>query len=174
MGLEFRRGMVEDIVSLQELGLSAYGQHRSALTAENWEKFSAFLTTPDSYSNLLRMSTCFLCEVDQRIVGMAFIVSKGHPTDLFEADWSYIRMVGVDPGFSGRGIAKRLTQLCLEHAGRTGERYVALHTSEFMDAARHVYEGFGFKAVRSLMRYGAQYWIYLLELNCTPHDRLSH
>lgn len=105
---------------------------------------------------------------------MAFLVPNGRPTDLFDAAWSYIRMVGVDPGSTGNGIAKRLTTMCIDHAHRTGERYIALHTSEFMDAARHIYEGFGFKVVRSLTRYDKQYWIYLLDLNTDRNDRLSY
>ncbi len=159
---------------MQALGILSYGQHRGALDPESWEKFHAFISAPDTFTYLMSTSTCFLCSVDKHIVGMAFLVRKGHPTDMFEAHWSYLRMVGVDPEYAGRGIAKRLTTMCLDHARQTGERFVALHTSEFMDAARHIYEGFGFKVVRSLTRYDKQYWIYLLDLDNEQHDRLSH
>lgn len=150
----------------------AYGQHRPAMDEANWNKLHVFLSAPDTYTDLIDSAVCFVCETDARIVGMAFLVPKGKPMDLFEAGWSYIRMVGVDPACAGRGIAKQLTRMCLDHAQHTGERHVALHTAEFMDAARHIYEGFGFKMVRAFTRYDKPYGIYLLELNNDQHDRL--
>ena len=96
---------------------------------------------------------------------MAYVIPKGNPTDIFQEDWSYIRMVGVNPNYNGNGIGKRLTQLCIDHAKETGENVVALHTSEFMDAARHIYESMGFKQIRELEpRLGKRYWLYQLEL----------
>ncbi len=174
MPLTYRTGTLADAEALQALGLRSYARYRSALTPANWKKFHAFMPAPDTYTQLVHSSTCFVCERDAGIVGMAFLVPNGRPTDLFDAAWSYIRMLGVDPNFTENGIAKRLTAMCINHAHRTGERYIALHTSEFMDAARHIYEGFGFKVVRSLERYDKPYWIYLLDLNTDAHDRESH
>ncbi|MDX2173612.1 MAG: hypothetical protein SFY56_10845 [Bacteroidota bacterium] len=34
--------------------------------------------------------------------------------------------------------------MCIAHAKQNNEKTIALHTSEFMDAARHIYEGLGF------------------------------
>lgn len=59
-----------------------------------------------------------------------------NPTEIFDADWSYIRMVGVLPDYQGKGIAKQLTQFCIEYAKQSKEKVIALHTSEFMNAAR--------------------------------------
>jgi ribosomal protein S18 acetylase RimI-like enzyme len=74
-------------------------------------------------------------------------------------------MVGVHPDYSGRGICRALMELCLNHAKHTNEKIVALHTSEFMDAARHIYQSMGFKVIRDLpLRFGKQYWLYTLEI----------
>ncbi len=173
MNLTFRKGTPEDKAKLQALGVLSYSQHQSALTPENWHKFNSFMSNPETYTYLMNTSTCFLCEHEDKIIGMAFFVSKGHPTEMFEAEWSYIRMVAVNPDFGGRGIAKRLTQICLDFARETKESFVALHTSEFMNAARHIYEGFGFKIVRELTRYDKKYWIYLLDIK-TPYSALSY
>ena len=95
---------------------------------------------------------------------MAFLVPKGNPTIIFQADWSYIRMVGVNPNFACKGIGKRLTQMCIDFAKNSNEAVIALHTSEFMNAARHIYESLGFKRSRELdSRYGKRYWLYKLE-----------
>lgn len=160
----YRRGDVSDRDKLQALGILAYGQYKEEMTPENWAKYNGFMSAPETFEYLMETSTCFLCESEGEIVGMAFLVSSGHPTTMFEAEWSYIRMVAVHPDYSGRGIAKILTQQCIEYAISTNEKYVALHTSEFMSAARHIYESLGFTIHKELeLRYGKRYWIYILE-----------
>jgi ribosomal protein S18 acetylase RimI-like enzyme len=113
----------------------------------------------------MESSASFICEADGELVGMAFLVSKGNPNDIFEAGWSYVRMVGVNPKYAGKGIGKKLSQMCIDYAIETHEDFIALHTSEFMDAARHVYENLGFKKLREIdTRFGKRYWIYILDL----------
>jgi ribosomal protein S18 acetylase RimI-like enzyme len=74
-------------------------------------------------------------------------------------------MVGVDPTYGGKGIAQTLTEMCVDHAKTLNEKTIALHTSEFMDAARHIYEKNGFKRTQEIEpRYGKRYWLYRLEL----------
>ena len=97
---------------------------------------------------------------------MAFLIPSGNPTDIFQADWSYVRMVGVHHSYGGQGIGRQLMQLCIDQAKATHETTLALHTSEFMDAARHLYEQLGFTQLKELEpRYGKRYWLYLLELS---------
>jgi ribosomal protein S18 acetylase RimI-like enzyme len=172
MTLTFRKGTLKDKDKLQALGVLSYSQHQSAMTPENWNKYRSFMSNPETYTYLMSTSTCFLCERENEIIGMAFFVSNGNPTEMFEKEWSYIRMVGVNPYFGGKGIAKRLTQMCIDYAKETNERFVALHTSEFMNIARHIYENFGFKVIRELTRYDTKYWIYLLNIS-TKQNALS-
>ena len=172
MHLTYRTGNLQDKDDLQALGILSYGQHQHAMTPENWNKYNSFMSAPDTFTYLMGSSTCFLCETDQKIIGMAFLVPHGHPTDMFEDHWSYIRMVGVHPDFGGHGIARKLTQMCISYAIETNEKFVALHTSEFMHAARHIYESIGFRVVRELKRYDKQYFIYLLDLHSYDHDHL--
>ena len=170
MNLKFRNGTIKDKDKLQELGILSYSQHQQAMTPENWNKYSSFMSNPETFTYLMNTSTCFLCEYENEIIGMAFLVSNGHPTELFESEWSYIRMVGVHPDFGGNGIAKKLTQMCIDLPKETNESFVALHTSEFMNTARHIYESFGFQVVRELTRYEKKYWIYLLKLNVDENN----
>ena len=96
---------------------------------------------------------------------MAFIIPSENPWDIFKAEWSYIRMVGVNPKYQGQGIAKALTKMCIDHARQTNEKTIALHTSEFMDAARHIYESLGFKILQEIEpRLGKKYWLYTMDL----------
>lgn len=161
----FRDATIADIEELKMLGLNSFGQHKSQLTEENWEKLKAYLTGENTYPELLGKSRGFICVHKNAIVGMAFFLSSGNPTEVFQKDWSYMRMVGVNTAYGGKGIGKQLIQQCIAYAKETGEKAVALHTSEFMDAARHIYESMGFYQVRQLPdRLGKKYWLYLLEL----------
>ena len=161
----YRTASEADIPQLQKLGLNAYGQFQTILTEENWEKLKSILLSDQTYPELLSRSLCFVCEEHKEIIGMAFFISKGNPTDVFHADWSYVRMVGVHTAHSGKGIGKELMQRCVGQAVRTGENFIALHTSEFMEAARHIYEEMGFRQIKELeKRLGKIYWLYVKEL----------
>ncbi|MGZ3883541.1 MAG: GNAT family N-acetyltransferase [Bacteroidia bacterium] len=160
--LIYREGATDDVPQLKSLGLTSYSRLAADL---DWEAMKLFLEKDDLYHELLKTAYAFVCESAGVIVGMAYLVPHGNPTELFPAEWAYIRMVGVHPDYSGRGIAKQLTELCIEKARQTGEATIALHTSEVMRAARHIYENAGFKIEKAIPpRYGVPYHIYRLEL----------
>ena len=83
MKLKYRIGTFEDREQLQRLGLSSYGQFKNVLTEENWNKMNLFLTAESSYSDLLSKSKCFVCTTNEEIIGMAYLVPEGSPTEIF-------------------------------------------------------------------------------------------
>lgn len=160
-----------DIPLLIELGLSAYGEYAPFITTENLSKMKANIGNEDMWRGLLALARSFVCVHEGRIVGMAFLVPSGNAWDMFPAEWSYIRMVGVDPDYKGRGIARTLMKQCVAYARATNETVIALHTSERMHAARHIYEEMGFKILREIEpRLGMRYWLYTLDLNKEAKD----
>lgn len=164
--LKYRSGTISDVDQLQELGIVAYGQFQNALTPENWKIFNGNLINKQKFIDILNIAKCFVCLDNEKIIGVAYIIPSGNPTDLFKAEWSYIRMVGVDPKYRGHGIAKTLTKMCIDFAKQNNEKTIALHTSEFMDAARHIYESIGFKVLKEIPPlFGKKYWLYIYELN---------
>lgn len=56
-----------------------------------------------------------------------------------------IRILAVDPQVRGQGIGTRLTEECLRRARELKVPNIFLYTGEFMLAARHIYENFGFR-----------------------------
>lgn len=165
MNHTFRIGTTEDIPQLISLGLDSYGQYRNELTSENWKKMEDSLSSPQTYLDLLSSSTCFICELKGTIIGMAYIILSGNPTDIYQSNWSYIRFVGVHPNSKGLGIGKELIQKCINFALKNNETVIALHTSEMMHAARSIYKKAGFKLVRKLNpRFGKNYDLFLLQL----------
>lgn len=163
--LLYRQANTSDFIGLKALGKASYAEFSKVLSADNWAKMNGFLENDEFLLKLIKESTVFVCKNDQEIVGMIYLVPSGHPTELFKKEWSYIRFLGVNPNFRGLGIAKHLTDLCLEAAKANQEKFIALHTSEFMDAARSIYEKRGFQKIQEIEHFGKRYWIYLLELS---------
>ena len=165
MAFHFRQASISDSEQLRDLALLSYGQFEDVLSEKNWSILDKNLKSEDSYLRMLKIATCFVCEQEDQIIGVAYLVPSGNPTEIFDTNWSYIRMVGVDPDFRGQGIARDLTKMCIAYAKLAQEKIIALHTSEFMDAARHLYESLGFQKVRELDPiFGKRYWLYQLNL----------
>jgi len=165
----FRRGSVDDGVQLKELANIAYGQYAEVLGEEHWATMKRNINDEERFQFLLRRAAIFVCEDNGKIAGVAYLMPSGTPNPLFDERWSHIRMVGVRPEYGGMGIAKRLTIMCIDHARQTKETTIALHTSEFMNAARHIYESLGFKVLKDIgLIHGKQYWIYTLRITPSP------
>jgi GNAT superfamily N-acetyltransferase len=170
--LSYRVGNVSDLKQIKDLTLLAYMQFRNVISKENAEAWEATLGDENIYKELFKTAECFICELDGKIAGSAFLIPHGNPYKWFEPEWAYIRLVAVHPENEGRGIGKKLTQLCVESAKSCGESIIALHTSEFQHAARHIYESIGFKKQKDFVLYNKKYWIYTLQLksnNITYH-----
>ncbi len=162
--LTYRKANLSDFDQLKALGIASYSEFSKVLTSENWNKMNGFLQSEENLTNLIKQSTVFVCEKEPDIIGMIYLMPSGNPTELFQNNWSYIRFLGVHTDYRGNGIAQKLTDLCIQHAKETNEKYIALHTSEFMDAARAIYEKRGFKKTKEIEYLGKRYWIYLFEI----------
>jgi ribosomal protein S18 acetylase RimI-like enzyme len=161
----YRSATPRDIEQLKALGWASYGQYRQLLTPENAEILRQNIHNNKVWEDLISVSKSFVCDENGQIIGMAFIIPRGNPNELFDSGWSYIRMLGVDPSRQGLGIARKLTKMCIAHARNSNEKIIALHTSEIMPAARHIYEDEGFRVLREIEpRLGKKYWIYTLTL----------
>jgi ribosomal protein S18 acetylase RimI-like enzyme len=161
----YRSASLEDIPHLIELGVAAYGKYAPLLAPGHAAKLLGNMRSEQTWHGLVTGSHSFLCCDGGHIAGMAYLVPNGNPWDIFKSEWSYIRMVGVHADYEGNGIARRLMELCVAKARETKEQTVALHTSEFMDAARHIYESMGFAILQQIPnRLGKKYWLYTMEL----------
>lgn len=166
MSLTYREGTIEDLKGLKNLAIKSWKQFQPHLTSENWTKLFNSLSDDKTYTELLQISKCIICLCEQEIIiGMAFLVPSGNPTEIYSKEWSYIRFLTVDPHYGGQGIGRKLTAMCIEAARQNNEKTIALHTSELMHNARHIYESLGFKIVKEIdQRMGKRYWLYSLDL----------
>ncbi len=151
---------------LAEIGLRSYGIHFDKLSPEAVQAMKTNITSDDTWALINKTSTGFICRNGEKTVAMSFLIGSGNPWRFFETDWCYIRMLGVLPEYRGRGIGKKMTNICMDLARKNGEKTIALHTSDFMDDARHIYESLGFKILREVdSYYGRKYWLYTMGLN---------
>ena len=163
--LHYREGTLADASALRELNIISYSEFAHVLAAAEWAKMNANLHNESRIIELIKLAKTFVCTSGDKIVGMAFFVPRGNPTDIYQDDWCYIRMLGIDPAFRGQGIARELTNRCIAYARQVNEPAIMLHTSEMMPAARHIYESMGFRIFKDIgLIFGKQYWLYKLDL----------
>lgn len=164
--LNFRKASPTEGAVLKDLGLISYSEHKNVFEPQHWQTMESSLKNDEMWLKLIEISTAFVCENNNTIVGMAFLIPSGNSTDIYSSETSYIRLVGVHPDYKGRGIAKKLTQMCIDEAKQTGEKMISLHTSEYMPAAQHIYKSLGFKTEREIApRFGKRYWLFQLDLS---------
>jgi len=164
--MKIRNGNINDLTPVKQLGQNTWKQFQKDLTKKNWEKLSSLLSNESLYNNLLINSKSFVCENEKgEIIGMSFLVSSGNPTDIYNEEQCYIRFVTVSEKYKGLKIGQKLTEECIEFAKNSGEKKIALHTSIFMNKARHIYEKLGFEIIKEIEpRYGKKYWLYEMNL----------
>jgi GNAT superfamily N-acetyltransferase len=160
----YRHGNTTDLEQIKDLTWHAYSQFRNILSEENILVWKINMTDEKTYENLFETAASFVCEYESKIIGSAFLIPHGNPFKWFDANCCYIRLVAVHPDFGGKGIGKKLTLMCIDKAKELNEKVIALHTSEFQNAARHIYESLGFEKQKEFTLYGKKYWIYLLGL----------
>ena len=164
--MTIRPGNIDDLEQLRTLALKSWAQFQNELTPENWQMLFNNLNNKETYTALFDNSDCIVCETaDKSIIGMAFLVPSGNATEIYKAEWCIIRFLSVDPAYGGLGIGRRLTEKCIELAKSNNEQTIALHTSEMMNRARHIYERLGFTILREIEpRFGKKYWLYTYDL----------
>ncbi len=163
--LNYRTGTNEDIRQMCRLGIASWSRFKSVLAPDHWEALINNVSSDTTYAGLLEKSFCFVCTKEDQLMGMAFLMYSGTAFDVYQADWCSIRFVTVHPGHNGKGIGKMLTQLCIDKARELGEKTIALHTSEMMPNAQHIYESFGFAIQKEISpRFGKRYWLFTLDI----------
>jgi DNA-binding MarR family transcriptional regulator/GNAT superfamily N-acetyltransferase len=86
---------------------------------------------------------CWIAEINGENVGCVMVVKDDQP------DVARLRLLLVDPKARGLGLGARLVDECVRFARAKGYAKITLWTHSVLSAARHVYEGAGFKLTSS-------------------------
>ena len=84
---------------------------------------------------------CWIAERDDEFLGCVFLVEKDKHT-------AQLRALLVEPSARGLGLGKQLVAECIRFARQKRYRKIVLWTNSVLDAARHVYQAFGFQMVK--------------------------
>lgn len=163
--LVYEMAIPADAAAIRDLSLLSYGEFAAVMAPEHWRAMHKNQSDMDNLKALMAQAGTFVCRSGERLVGVVFLVPSGQATSIYPADWAYIRRLGVDPAFRRMGIGRRLMELAIAEARRSGEKILGLHTSTMMPAARKMYDELGFSLIRELQPIlGQQYWLYKMML----------
>jgi ribosomal protein S18 acetylase RimI-like enzyme len=137
-------------------------EHREAgrVTAEAYREFvrpgdddwEAYLVRIADVADRASRTTVLVAAEDGWILGSLTLELEGRVRDEDDDEHrplapgeAHIRMLGVDPGARGRGVARALMQAAEAQARHAGKSIVTLNTTRRMAAARAMYERLGYE-----------------------------
>ncbi|AMS18217.1 MarR family transcriptional regulator [Pseudomonas chlororaphis] len=138
----YRPGMIGRITELHAhyySRLVGFGQFFEQRVAAGLAEFSERLDNPDN--------GVWLAVLDERIVG-SIAIDLGDAADRPQADRvAHLRWFILDEAARGTGTGRLLLKAALEHCDQVRASSCYLWTFSGLDAARHLYEAFGFQLV---------------------------
>jgi ribosomal protein S18 acetylase RimI-like enzyme len=123
----------------------AYREFAIASPSPGWE---AYLQRIADVAGRSEHATVLVATTGGVIAGSATLEIDGRmnpaSTEPLAPDEAHLRMLGVDPGFRGRGIGRSLVLACITLASERGKRRLTLDTAPAMTAAQQMYRALGF------------------------------
>ena len=142
--LRIRDARSDELDKVSMLVRDAFQQYESSLPPAAWRYY---LEDIMDVRSRLGIAELIVAERDGRLVGAVTLYSKRSSEQRWPGGWAGIRLLAVHPTFKGRGIGSGLMDECIRRCRKQGFAKIGLHTTEFMGAARRMYERMGFTRV---------------------------
>nr|WP_090746278.1 GNAT family N-acetyltransferase [Mesobacillus persicus] len=145
--MRIRDAKEEELPFIREQRVKAYEDHIAKIPQGHWQELKkAILSEADVEEGVDLLVAELAGEI---IASVALFPAKIDAYDgkVEELEYPEIRMLAVSPEARGKGAAKRLINECMERAIAKGYQSIGLHTGEFMNEARNLYENLGFERV---------------------------
>jgi len=144
--IQIRNATPEELDNVSLLLKRAYQQYKHIIKPAAWR---LYLEDIIDVRSRLEDSELIVAELDGKLAGTVTLYLKGSSVNEegWPEGWAGVRLLGVDPKYRGRGIGHELMEECVRRCKEKGIIAIGLHTTEFMDVARRMYERMGFKRV---------------------------
>lgn len=153
----------QDFAAIADLNVRAYAEFAPRVEPGAWE---AMRNNLSSVAKRAEVAEFLVCRSGKKIVGsVAYCrAGRGDPS-FFRPDMAAVMMLAVSPEERDKGVATALTRACIARAREDRAGFIALYTSELMQAAQRLYLGLGFQLDSELpRRYGLRYFRFVLTL----------
>lgn len=128
----------------EEAGRVTALAYREFADGESWDRYLDLIADVGARAHV---GVVLIAVEEGRILGSATLELDERIEDDDDAlppDQAEIRMLGVDPGRRGRGVARAIMDACFAWAAKAGKTRMLLHTTQRMKAAQAMYGALGF------------------------------
>jgi len=142
--VKIREALSCEVEMIREQRVKAYVEHVQMIPQAHWETLKeAILSDTDEQLDV----ELIVAELNGEIMGsVALFPAKSDAykglVDMLE--YPEIRMLAVNQGSRGKGVAEALINECIHRTKEKGLHGIGLHTADFMKSAMHLYERMGF------------------------------
>ncbi len=136
----------EELREISGLIFEAYKEYEGFLPPSAWDHYVRDITDVESR---LPVSELIVAEAQGELVGAVTLFRDPSllAQDTWPSSWAGVRLLAVHPNGRGQGIGRALMDECLRRCRESGVATLGLHTVDFMEVARRMYEGMGFVRV---------------------------
>jgi ribosomal protein S18 acetylase RimI-like enzyme len=144
VNLIIRDAHAGELDEVARLIVDSYRQYQQYLPPPRWQWYVEDMM---NVRGRLDQSELIVAEEEGHLAGAVTLFLKGSKSALegWPQGWASIRLLAVHPAFRSRGVGQALMDECVRRCRRLGVLTIGLHTTEYMEVARRMYERMGFK-----------------------------
>jgi len=143
LDLVIREARPSEAETVGRLVQAAYAQYESSYPAGAWKRYFEMLGRMDGH---FEKAQVLIAEMGGRLAGSVTFYPDGSLSGQGEwpPRWAGMLRLAVLPEHRGRGVGRALVEECIARCRKLGIETLGLHTTEWMDVARGMYERMGF------------------------------